>query len=331
MATKKKSRKPVDPAPRRRSGKAKGKKKAREGQVSATKKKPKGKARKVAGFCFSSPMVIFLFGQNAPNAPRLTLINDEMTRRDVRSNLANRNKRSNNVYIVAGVRNLYKLGPKAKSDIRVVVHDAPEVLHALRATIKVIDAVQDEEGIWFLKDPRPTIQDIRDAINGSGYRPTHPDKVKAMANDAVAVVPTYDKGFQPGDALDALFGAVKEDYRETVQSAIFRFMAGLTDRRSIGGARRSAATHLKGGKRGSKAEADFRKLWSNVQAWIEDDAEGRLVSSAYQILAGRKVRAAALAAARVNCDLAMLNRLTRFIPPSRNLDFSGWKFNPKRV
>lgn len=304
--------------PKRKKGKGKKAKKT----APDAKKAKSGKRRRIAGFGYHTGPVMFVF-TNKPGS-RVTLVNDEMPKKDVRRAIKQASRSAVNIFIVMGAHNLEKLGSTKKPDIRVTVHDTPEVLDAIPA-VDLLDAVREKDGSWRLRLPRMSGDELHEAAKASGYVPTHPKKIRELVAEQRTIVPSYDGKFDINAALDEMFGAIREDHRETTQLAVFRFLAGMSARRQIGSAKRTASGRLKSGV----DKDSFRRLWSNVQAWIEDEADGRRVSAAYQLLAQRKIKGAPVAAARTNADLTVLNRLIRFITPSRSLDFEGWKYRPE--
>lgn len=276
---------------------------------------------KMAGFGYQSPAVVFLFSTNIIGT-RTIMVTDEVPREDIREAIHNRHGEESIVFIVCGARNLKKLGPLTKEEIKVSVHDDPEILDALRANIRIVDAKQAVDGSWGLITPQPTIAGIQESIKAAGYRPIHPTKIDAVLRTTTAIIPQFSKDFDPMAALKTLFGCIQEKHQEACQLAIWRFLAGITSRRSISGAKRVNITRLEDGKN----PEEFKQLWANVQMWIESDEEGRMVAAAYQLLSEKKIKSTAIAAARMGADLGVLNALVRFIPPSRKIIFAGWKY-----
>lgn len=308
----------------RRAKKVKSKK-VKSSKGSGEKVRTKGK---IVGFGYQSPAVVFVLAQNTGPNVRLLMVNDQTPKEDIRATLKSRSGKEVFLCIVAGARNLYKLGSKPKPYVRCSLHDTPEVLHALRGSVRLVDAVKQRDGSWAVIDPAPSIAAIKDSVVKSVYVPTSPKKVRSVLASAVAVVPSYDRKFDPIEALDALFGAVREEHRENVQFGVYRFMAGISTRRSFSGVKRSTVSRLT-----AKTDVEsFKRLWSNLQGWIEDNDLGRNVSAAYQLLCSRKggVDSAPVAAARTRANLAVLNRIIRVIPPSRRQTFDGWIYNPGR-
>jgi len=297
-------------------------KKEPRGRQKRTKKK-QSKAPKIIGIAYISPPIFYIVAHSEPGV-RTFMVDDTVSREAVRESIAMKTQQRK-VFVVDGVRNLAKLGAKSKPRVGVVVHDIPEVLEALSAHIRIIDAQKRSDGTWHGR--KLQMEECVEAAKTGGYgRPIHPSKVRKVLASFVAEVPSFDKNFKAEAALDEVFNGVREDYRETLQLRVFRFLAGIAERRGMAGARRAALHRLRSGI----SEEQYKRLWLNLQRWIESDTEGRRVTRAYQLVAKKQVASAPLAAARTGAELSVLLRLVRFIPPSRKLDFKGYKYTPSQ-
>lgn len=279
---------------------------------------------KMTGMSFSSPAALYVLLHSIAKPVDLFLLLDEVERKTIRTKLREptRNQR---VAVVGGVRNLTKLGSKPDPKLCVVVYDTPEVLEQFKSSIRVIDAVKGNDGTYEIRSLKPN--DVVNRILGSGYGlPIGPKKIAKALSAFTAVVPIMTDKFNPQEAIETLINSVRESHREILREGIFRFVAGLTNRRTFSSVRRTAINRIVDGVN----VVQYKQLFANVQRWIEAEGEGRRTSAAYQLIARKKVVKPALAAARVNAHMGMLMALTRIIPPSRNMRFEGWEYKPKK-
>ncbi len=279
------------------------------------------KNNRMLGLCFSSPAMVIVMA--ASDGIKPYLVNDDVSRETVVEYMSQTVQgRKEKVFVVQGVSNLKKLGPKA-ADFYVVVHDVPELLSCFPESVRIGDA-REVEGSWALVDlvDRET---LLKRIRWSRYsKPVHPKAIREARAGWVVALPSNAKKVDPAGSINSILERVRENARDELETGIWEFLAGLVDRRHFGAVRRRALNRLKD-KDNAERASEFKTLFSTVQRWIESADEGRAVASAYQICAKNVGITAPVAAERVSADLGVLMKLMAAIPPSRRQDFKGWR------
>jgi hypothetical protein len=272
------------------------------------------------------PALLMVIAMANPNL-RVYMVDDTTPREKVReySTQVLQGTKKKKLFIVVGINNMPKLGSKERPSHHVVVCDVPDLLHELRKHVRIADAVRDEQGHW--RQKQMDQQGLEARLFWSSYSsPIHPKKIAQVRSSFVVELPSAAKKFDPIKTLDEILDKVVETQRDYVQLNIFNFMSGLLGRRQFSGIRRKIFNRVREEENTEK----FKTAFSTLQRWIESDIEGRKVAAAYQLCC-RKGIAAPVAAARADAHLEMLMRLIRVIPPSRSLEFTGWKYRPHKV
>ena len=294
------------------------KKAAKVATPEAKKLAKESHARHMVGFGFQSPAVVFAISHGIQNL-RVVLVNSTTPDEEVAERVKECHKKRT-LFVVCGAAALRKLGPKKSAligNMLVSLHDVCEVLAAI-PNVRIVDANIGSNGAWFPMPKQQKIEDLQSLICGSGYRPVHPDKIaKVLATFHVAI-PDYSKSFDALSAFSSLLQSINNEYRTKLQSALYQFLAGISNRRSYAAMKRASSMRLLP----QYDKTEFNRLWASIQQWIENPEQGRKVTAAYQLLAKRKVTSAAIAAGRVDADLGVLNSLLVNIPPTPKLQFS---------
>lgn len=294
-----------------------------ETTATRTKKDKKTRdERRILGLTFTSPAVAFVSLSNVPGTQLLMV--DRTTERAQVKGWRRQESRLTRVAIVDGVVNLPKLGKLPDPTLRVVVLDVASRLTPFKKCIRPGDFKEVDGEI---KQATITQLDaFRKRVMQSGYgRPLSPKKIRGLGainrEDSPGDLPAE---WDPIASLKWIVESCNPSHKETAEWAIFNFMAGLSNRRSFGGARRGVLTNLVPG-----ADVDeVREELLRLQRWMEDDEMGRRVSSAFQIMSKKKLPLP-VAAGRVDAHIGMLQRLIRALPPSKRMDFTnGWQYLP---
>lgn len=290
------------------------------------KSEKKASRRRALGVCFMGPALLMVLAMAHPKL-RVYMVDDTTPKEKVQEyTLQNlQGSKKEKLFIVVGINNLSKLGPKSRPRNHVVVCDVPDLLHELRRFVRIADAVRDEEGHW--RQKKMDQKGVEKRLLWSSYAyPVSPEKIAEVRSSFVVELPSPAKKFDPIKTLDSILDKVSETHREQVQLGIFSFLSGLIGRRAFSGIRRKIFNRVRGGEDTEK----FKTAFSTLQRWIESDIEGRKVTAAYQ-MCSRKGIAAPVSAARADAHLEMLMRLIRVIPPSSSQKFEGWKYRARTV
>jgi len=283
--------------------------------------------RRILGLAFISPAMAIVMAM-ADHRLNAMLVNDDTSVSDVREFIKAQRSgmKREKTLVVSGIRNLRKLGPKPQL-VHVVVCDIPAILGEL-PEVKVGDG-RLVDGRWKLESLTPA--ELVNRIRWSKYSVTiHPKKVAAIRASHIRVLPDHSKKFDPLAALDEILSDLKEDFRPDFESGMYKFLGGFSKRRDFTSLRVKAAARFTGPD-STEALQQFKKKCSTLQKWIEDPEKGRSVTAAYQICCRKPSIKVVAAAERTNASLEVLTRLIRAIPPSKKVDFPGYKADLKKV
>lgn len=264
---------------------------------------------KIVGFCFASPLMVCVLLDS--DGYTVNMIDGTTPALEVRKAVAR--KTQNRVILVHGAANLAKLGKYSKPNVRLLVFDRPEVLNDISSVV-IADAKRLANGQWEIGE-KISPKDLARIADVASYKtPVDTEEIAAVLQSFKVEIPTPIDGESPLQIIRSVISQVAPANRKEVQNSIWRYAAGLIEKRAFSAAKRLAVRKYTGDDK-----AAYKNRVSNLHRWFMGH-QGSSLAKAYQIVSQSGL-AAAVAAGRVDADLSLLTHLIQNIPPSRRQQF----------